>query len=187
MIYEKCPDSIDPKQIERKENNRNQGYDCRILHLVCRRPRDPPHFRAGVAQELPGALKKSGARARQPTLASDCSSFGAFAKRCCTWSRRSNWLHHGSVARRGRFRQSANVFVFVFFCRHFFSRYHELLYTISTILAGVPGFEPGLSVLETDVLTVDTIPLLTLPIADFRLLICGLKQIGNRKCHFVSL
>src|SRR5688500_7129635 len=26
-------------------------------------------------------------------------------------------------------------------------------------LAGVPGFEPGLSVLETDVLTVDTIPL----------------------------
>jgi hypothetical protein len=30
-------------------------------------------------------------------------------------------------------------------------------------LAGVPGFEPGLSVLETDVLTVDTIPLLALP------------------------
>src|ERR1700686_2436771 len=30
-------------------------------------------------------------------------------------------------------------------------------------LAGVPGFEPGLSVLETDVLTVDTIPLLTSP------------------------
>jgi hypothetical protein len=28
-----------------------------------------------------------------------------------------------------------------------------------TNLAGVPGFEPGLSVLETDVLTVDTIPL----------------------------
>ncbi len=28
-----------------------------------------------------------------------------------------------------------------------------------TSLAGVPGFEPGLSVLETDVLTVDTIPL----------------------------
>ena len=28
-----------------------------------------------------------------------------------------------------------------------------------TTLAGVPGFEPGLSVLETDVLTIDTIPL----------------------------
>ena len=32
----------------------------------------------------------------------------------------------------------------------------KLLYAV---LAGVPGFEPGLSVLETDVLTVDTIPL----------------------------
>ena len=31
--------------------------------------------------------------------------------------------------------------------------------TFYTKLAGVPGFEPGLSVLETDVLTVDTIPL----------------------------
>ena len=30
-------------------------------------------------------------------------------------------------------------------------------------MAGVPGFEPGLSVLETDVLTVDTIPLQSLP------------------------
>ena len=30
-------------------------------------------------------------------------------------------------------------------------------------MAGVPGFEPGLSVLETDVLTVDTIPLWSLP------------------------
>ena len=33
-------------------------------------------------------------------------------------------------------------------------------------LAGVPGFEPGLSVLETDVLTVDTIPLRLLTIVD---------------------
>ena len=36
------------------------------------------------------------------------------------------------------------------------SPYSDLL---SALLAGVPGFEPGLSVLETDVLTVDTIPL----------------------------
>ncbi len=50
--------------------------------------------------------------------------------------------------------------------------------TFYTNLAGVPGFEPGLSVLETDVLTVDTIPLLTLSIADFRLLIGG-KQKGQ--------
>lgn len=36
-------------------------------------------------------------------------------------------------------------------------------------LAGVPGFEPGLSVLETDVLAVDTIPLDNILIADFQL------------------
>jgi hypothetical protein len=36
------------------------------------------------------------------------------------------------------------------------------------VLAGVPGFEPGLSVLETDVLTVDTIPLCRLPISNCR-------------------
>ena len=43
-------------------------------------------------------------------------------------------------------------------------------------MAGVPGFEPGLSVLETDVLTVDTIPLPTFPIADFRLRIYGRRR-----------
>ena len=59
--------------------------------------------------------------------------------------------------------------------------------TFYTNLAGVPGFEPGLSVLETDVLTVDTIPLLTLPIATFRFLIPRRRTqseksaIGNRQ------
>src|SRR5258708_13789444 len=49
-------------------------------------------------------------------------------------------------------------------------------------LAGVPGFEPGLSVLETDVLTVDTIPLHKLSSANFRLLIARSKrEIGNRQ------
>jgi hypothetical protein len=50
------------------------------------------------------------------------------------------------------------------------------------MLAGVPGFEPGLSVLETDVLTVDTIPLQTLPIANFRMVIARCRNtsaIGN--------
>src|ERR1700686_5083313 len=60
---------------------------------------------------------------------------------------------------------------------------------LSSPLAGVPGFEPGLSVLETDVLTVDTIPLLTLPIFDCRLLATENQNwksaIGNRKCHLV--
>jgi hypothetical protein len=35
-------------------------------------------------------------------------------------------------------------------------------------MAGVPGFEPGLSVLETDVLTVDTLPLTGFQIVDCR-------------------
>jgi hypothetical protein len=53
-------------------------------------------------------------------------------------------------------------------------------------LAGVPGFEPGLSVLETDVLTVDTIPLRALPIFDCRFPIginVGLPKsaIGNQQ------
>src|SRR5262245_51630495 len=40
------------------------------------------------------------------------------------------------------------------------STFFDTQLTILTIqLAGVPGFEPGLSVLETDVLAVDTIPL----------------------------
>jgi hypothetical protein len=58
----------------------------------------------------------------------------------------------------------------------FLDTQHSLLH----MLAGVPGFEPGLSVLETDVLTVDTIPLQTLPIANFRLVIARCRtQIGN--------
>src|ERR1700681_4164851 len=59
-------------------------------------------------------------------------------------------------------------------------------------LAGVPGFEPGLSVLETDVLTVDTIPLGI--ITDCQLTKAfrpGLNRqlpIGNRqRNHLVSL
>ena len=59
----------------------------------------------------------------------------------------------------------------------------ELLYTI---LAGVPGFEPGLSVLETDVLTVDTIPLLTLPMADLPMLTACLLN-RSRKSAMVSV
>src|SRR5215213_10779466 len=50
-------------------------------------------------------------------------------------------------------------------------------------MAGVPGFEPGLSVLETDVLTVDTIPLRALPIADSNCQFqsCRSPKIGNRQ------
>ena len=47
-------------------------------------------------------------------------------------------------------------------------------------MAGVPGFEPGLSVLETDVLTVDTIPL-QLPIG------CDFSRSSALIGYFVSL
>ena len=66
--------------------------------------------------------------------------------------------------------------------------------TFYTNLAGVPGFEPGLSVLETDVLTVDTIPLGIMPISncqftkDFRPGLNRQLPIGNRQCdQLVSL
>jgi len=51
---------------------------------------------------------------------------------------------------------------------------------LNNSLAGVPGFEPGLSVLETDVLTVDTIPLQTFPIANLRLQIARRRN-ANQK------
>jgi hypothetical protein len=57
-------------------------------------------------------------------------------------------------------------------------------------MAGVPGFEPGLSVLETDVLTVDTIPLKSLPSFNCRLPICsaGLQStFGNQQSAIVLL
>jgi hypothetical protein len=57
--------------------------------------------------------------------------------------------------------------LWVFYVIHDLADLLQTLFHIS--LAGVPGFEPGLSVLETDVLTVDTIPLQTLPIANLRL------------------
>jgi hypothetical protein len=50
--------------------------------------------------------------------------------------------------------------------------------TFYTNLAGVPGFEPGLSVLETDVLTVDTIPLGI--IADCQFPIANLPKLSVR-------
>ena len=52
---------------------------------------------------------------------------------------------------RGFGQSAANL---VFFFAHRYSGFSQF-----PSMAGVPGFEPGLSVLETDVLTVDTIPL----------------------------
>src|SRR6266567_1112107 len=56
----------------------------------------------------------------------------------------------------------------------------SLIYN-AVLLAGVPGFEPGLSVLETDVLAVDTIPLCRFPTADCQLSIADPLPKPNRK------
>src|SRR6266571_8204623 len=70
----------------------------------------------------------------------------------------------------------------------------SLIYQQRRLLAGVPGFEPGLSVLETDVLAVDTIPLCRFPTADCQLSIADpppkpnrKPATSNRKCYLVSL
>jgi hypothetical protein len=164
MLNQKRPDSINPKQIDGKEDNRNQSNYRGVLYFVGRGPGNAPHFRASVAYELRSTLDKSRPRAGQSALTPGASAFRTLTKCARTRGRRANGLNYGSIARRYRLAQSAKVFFFVFFSRHFFSRSANFLYTN---LAGVPGFEPGLSVLETDVLTVDTIPLGT--IADFRL------------------
>ena len=62
MLNQEGPNSINPEQIKRKENYRNQGNDRRVLDLVGRWPRNPAHFRARVAQELNCPRKESGTR-----------------------------------------------------------------------------------------------------------------------------
>jgi hypothetical protein len=167
MFNQKRPNSVNRKQIDGKENNRNQSNDRGVLNFVGCRPRNSPHFSASIPQELRGALEKSSPWARQSAFSPGPAAFRSLTKSGGTGSRSSDGFDHGSVTRRCRLAQSAKVFVFVFFCGQFFLSIRKLLYAI---LAGVPGFEPGLSVLETDVLTVDTIPLCD--IADFSIFDC---------------
>ena len=58
---------------------------------------------------------------------------------------------------------------------------------IYAILAGVPGFEPGLSVLETDVLTVDTIPLQQVSVVGCQVSVVSGTRHRNPAPYFVSL
>ena len=187
MINQKRPNSINPKQINCEEHNRDQGNDRGVLNFVGARPRNSPHLRASVPHELRSTLEESRPWPGQPAFTSGPSTFRSLTESGRTGRRRSNGFFHGSVARWCRFAQGAKLFALVFFSRQFFSQC-ELLYAI---LAGVPGFEPGLSVLETDVLTVDTIPLLILPIFNLRIArsrnAISKSAIGNRKCHLVSL
>jgi hypothetical protein len=63
MINQKRPDSINSKQINGKEDNRNQSNDRGVLYFVGCRPRDSAHLRASVPQKLSGALEKTRPRA----------------------------------------------------------------------------------------------------------------------------
>ena len=118
MLNQKRPDAINPKQIDGKENYRNQGNDRGVLYFVGARPRNAPHFRASVSQELRGALEKSRPRASQSALTPGAPAFRALTKPGRTRGRSSNGLNHGGVARRCRLVQSAKVFVVCFFSRH---------------------------------------------------------------------
>ena len=122
MLNQKRPNSIDPKQINSEEHNRDQGNDRGVLNFVGARPRNPPHLSASVPQELRRALEKSSPWPRQPAFTSGPSTFCSLTKSGRTRGRRSDGFDDGSVTRRCRLAQSAKVFVFVFFCRQFFSQ-----------------------------------------------------------------
>src|SRR6266550_1389019 len=128
------PNSIHQKQINREEDNCDKCNNCCVLYLSCTRPRHPVHFRAHVAQELAQASNGTLTRAGQTALAPRWLAFPASTKARSTRRRR----HHRLV--------------WVICLSHYFVNLlrHSL---VPSKLAGVPGFEPGLSVLETDVLT----------------------------------
>src|SRR5882672_846390 len=59
MFNQESPDAINSEQIESKKDNRDQSNNSRVLYFVCSRPRNAPHFRARVTQELGGAAKEA--------------------------------------------------------------------------------------------------------------------------------
>ena len=158
VINQKCPYAIDGKQINREEDNGDQSDQRRVPHHHERRPRNPAHFAAGVAQKLGDPLQRNRAsRPGQSTLASHRrpqrprqmrlrvgGTYRSVFRRTC---RAPPVARPFPLRRRHRSHVSLTELSFA----------TQLLYRSQ--MAGVPGFEPGLSVLETDVLTVDTIPL----------------------------
>ena len=111
MFNQKRPDAINGKQIDGKENNRNQGDDRGVLYVKGCRPRNSPHFRASVSQELRGALNKSRSWTSQSALTPATPAFRALARSGRTRGRSSHGLFHGSITRRRRFRQCAKIFL----------------------------------------------------------------------------
>src|SRR3954470_23119540 len=124
--------------------------DGRVPDLKGLGPSRAPQLRAHVAHELPCAREEVVARAlRQAALATRRAPLFALAV-----------PRHARGTARRRPRQIARL---VMTRSHLFVlSIRQRPYFLPTLRAGrtgVPGLEPGLSVLETDVLTTDTIPL----------------------------
>src|SRR5688500_2843054 len=132
---------VDQKQINREKDYSHECYDRRILNFLGRGPRDAFHFRPHITQKLRHATDWSHPGSAETPLATRPFALDTLAEAGSAW--------------RGKRR------VWVFYVIHDLADLFDtrilpicLIPALSyTSLAGVPGFEPGLSVLETDVLT----------------------------------
>ena len=137
------------------------------------RPRDATHLCARIVQELTNPREK--ARLSRHFLRATVAATGWWPRSGCHFRGRSPRWNIRSFFNSFGFRFDHVVVAHVNFSKlvcHF---------CFAIQLAGVPGFEPGLSVLETDVLAVDTIPLCPFSISDCRFSIGPLRprRIGN--------
>src|SRR6267142_375885 len=103
MLDQERPDSINPKQIDGKEHDRNQGNDRGVLYLIGSRPRHSTHFGPSVPHKLPGALEKPRPGPGQSTFPPQAFAFRPFTKPGRPWRRSSDGFYDGSIARRGWF------------------------------------------------------------------------------------
>jgi hypothetical protein len=129
---------VNQKQINCEKDNRDQSDNRGVFDFFSCGPRNALHLCPHITQKLRHATEWPNSGATETTLTTRAFTLNTLAKA------------GGAGSRKRRVR--------VFYVIH---RLADLFETSSfkAAMAGVPGFEPGLSVLETDVLTVDTIPL----------------------------
>src|SRR5687767_916394 len=151
LLQQEREELVHAVEVRGEEDDGDDGDDGRVPDLHGRRPARPAQLGPHVADELAHAVKESVAAVL---------GLGALAARGAPLRPFAEPRHARGRARR-RPRQvvglvMARSHLFVLSLRH-------LTYKLPTGLrrgrTGVTGFEPVLSVLETDVLTVDTIPL----------------------------
>jgi hypothetical protein len=145
------PDIRKPEKSREKDYNDN-GNDCRIDDFSARRPGDLLHFQRDVMPKLAnGPIPSERFRAQRLPILFFRYRRGSFARARCCHCHTSTPLDF-SDARVKR-------------------ENPECIRTQSR--AGVSGFEPELSVLETDVLTVNTIPLYRRSLFDYFVSLCA--------------